>query len=48
MLKKPIAASMVEYIVLVVLLVGIVGTALIGLINTIYGKLSSVSADIGT
>jgi len=46
MIRDLRGASMVEYVVLVVLLVGLVGVALLQLVSTIYGKLSDVYVDI--
>lgn len=47
-LRKPSGASMVEYIILVTLVVGLVGAALLTLINTIWGKLEDVNVQIGS
>ena len=41
-------ASMVEYVVLVVLLVGLVGTALWSLVGAMIAKLQSVNANVGS
>jgi Flp pilus assembly pilin Flp len=40
-------ASMVEYVVLVVLIVGLVGGALLGISDAVYNTLKHVNADIG-
>jgi Flp pilus assembly pilin Flp len=42
MLRKPGGASMVEYVVLVVLLVGLIGAALLAVANSISQNLSNV------
>ena len=48
MIRNRRAASMVEYIVLVILLIGLVGVALWDLIGTVYSKLGTVYSDIGS
>jgi Flp pilus assembly pilin Flp len=48
MLRKPSGASLVEYVVLVVLLVALVGGSLLALTTTIYQKLSNVYVDVGS
>ncbi len=48
MLRKIRGASLVEYVVLVVLLIALVGGALVGLSITISHKLSNVYVDIGS
>jgi Flp pilus assembly pilin Flp len=48
MLRKPSGASMVEYVVLIVLLVALVGGSLLALTGTIMEKLHDVSVDIGS
>jgi Flp pilus assembly pilin Flp len=48
MLRKTRGASMVEYVVLVVLLVGLVGTALWSLVGAMIKKLNQVNTDIGS
>jgi Flp pilus assembly pilin Flp len=48
MIRDPRGASMVEYVVLVVLLVGLVGGALWTLYGTMVSKLQSVNTDIGS
>jgi hypothetical protein len=39
---------MVEYVVLVVLLLGLVATALLALTGTIWSKLQNVNVDLGS
>jgi hypothetical protein len=39
---------MVEYVVLVVMLLGLVATALLTLTGTIWGKLQNVNVDLGS
>jgi Flp pilus assembly pilin Flp len=48
MLRKVRGASLVEYVVLVVLLIALVGGALVGLSLTISHKLTNVYVDIGS
>jgi Flp pilus assembly pilin Flp len=48
MIRKVRGASMVEYIVVVVLLVALVGVALLELSTTLSNKLSNVYVDIGS
>jgi Flp pilus assembly pilin Flp len=48
MLLKARGGSMVEYVVMVVLIIGLVGGALVALAATIYGKLNTVYVDIGS
>jgi hypothetical protein len=47
-LRKARAASMVEYVVLIVLVITLVGISLLSLANTIYNKLETVNVDIGS
>jgi hypothetical protein len=47
-LRKARAASMVEYVVLIVLVITLVGIALLGLAGTIYNKLETVNVDLGS
>jgi Flp pilus assembly pilin Flp len=48
MLRRVRGASMVEYVVLVVLLIVLVGGSLLALAGTIYNKLYNVSVNIGS
>ncbi len=48
MIRDLRAASMVEYVVLVVLLVGLVGGALLSLNEAIRNLLTNVHTDIGS
>jgi hypothetical protein len=48
MFRKPNGASLVEYVVLIVLLVALVGGSLLALTNTIYHKLANVYVDVGS
>lgn len=48
MIRKVRGASLVEYVVVVVLLVALVGGALLGLTTTLANKLSNVYVDIGS
>ena len=48
MIRKNRGASLVEYIVLVVLLIALVGAALLALTVTISHKLSNVYVDLGS
>jgi Flp pilus assembly pilin Flp len=48
MIRKVRGASLVEYVVVVVLLVALVGGALLGLTTTLSHKLSNVYVDIGS
>ncbi|MGD0806566.1 MAG: hypothetical protein ABSA10_03750 [Anaerolineales bacterium] len=48
MLREVRGASLVEYVVLVVLLIALIGGALLGLSFTISNKLRNVYVDIGS
>jgi hypothetical protein len=48
MIRKPVATSMVEYIVLVTLIVGLVGAAMAAVVSTIWEKLRTVSVQLDT
>jgi len=48
MLREVRGASLVEYVVLVVLLIALIGGALLGLSVTISHKLQNVYVDIGS
>jgi Flp pilus assembly pilin Flp len=48
MLRKSVATSMVEYVVLITLIVGLVGAAMVAVISTIWTKLSNVTTQIGS
>ncbi|MGD0173721.1 MAG: hypothetical protein ABSC61_04700 [Anaerolineales bacterium] len=48
MLREVRGASMVEYVVLVVLLIALIGGALLGLSATIAHKLQNVYVDLGS
>jgi len=48
MIRNLRGASMVEYVVLMVLLVGLIGLALVTLSETISNKLQNVYVDIGS
>jgi hypothetical protein len=39
---------MVEYVVLIVLVIALVGISLLGLASTIYNKLETVNVDMGS
>jgi Flp pilus assembly pilin Flp len=48
MIRRIRGASLVEYVVLVVLLIALVGGALLAIAGTLSDKLSSVYVDIGS
>jgi Flp pilus assembly pilin Flp len=48
MLRKTSGASLVEYVVLIVLLVALVGGSLLALTDTIYQKLRDAYFDVGS
>lgn len=48
MIRKIRGASLVEYVVLVVLLIALVGGALLAVAGTLYDKLTHVYVDIGS
>jgi hypothetical protein len=48
MLQKRKATSMVEYVVLITLIVGLVGAAMVALIATVWDKLDNVTTQIGS
>jgi hypothetical protein len=48
MLNQRSGSSLVEYIVLVVLLLALVGGALLALTNTIWAKLANTNVNLGS
>jgi hypothetical protein len=48
MLRKPVATSMVEYVVLITLIVGLIGAAMAAVVATIWTKLSHVTVQLGS
>ena len=48
MIRRIRGASMVEYVVLVVLIVGLVGVSLLGIATALNRTLSKVNVDIGS